>query len=137
MLVGLTVSQSVEVQGNSAAAIGNLSSKVKDYTPFVKAWDQPMGGLHNYLTRFLDDSQEVAFQHIAVWTIVQFIEGGDAELLKRIKKAKDVLDAVQRLANAADQANAVDSGGEDVEGDMYALARRVVASVGSAGTKKW
>lgn len=63
----------------------------------------------------------------------------DPELLKRIKKSKGVLEAVQRLANAADQANAVDSGGEDVEGDMYALARRVVASVGGTGTgaKKW
>ncbi|EXX62227.1 Vac8p [Rhizophagus irregularis DAOM 197198w] len=74
VLLPLTNSSSVEVQGNSAAALGNLSSKVQDYSPFVNVWEKPAGGLHGYLQRFLD-STDKTFQHIAVWTIVQFLEG--------------------------------------------------------------
>ncbi|RUO95944.1 LOW QUALITY PROTEIN: armadillo-type protein, partial [Jimgerdemannia flammicorona] len=170
VLVGLTASESVDVQGNSAAAIGNLSSKGGNWGFGVSgfhAWEQPSGGIHGYLARFLDESQEVAFQHIAVWTIVQFIDGGgmyhmpwhnaaiidkrpvasppsltdnpflssDPELLKKIKKTKDVMDAVQRLALAADSAPQNDMSGEDVEGDMYALARRVMVAAKETAAK--
>lgn len=74
VLVPLTASDSPDVQGNSAAAIGNLSSKVQDYSAFVQAWEAPGGGMHGYLNRFLD-SQDTTFQHIAVWTVSQFLEG--------------------------------------------------------------
>ncbi|OAD08334.1 hypothetical protein MUCCIDRAFT_32100 [Mucor lusitanicus CBS 277.49] len=76
ILIPMTQSSYLEVQGNAAAAIGNLSSKVKDYTPFIKAWDHPDGGLHQYLTTFTDQASSIAFQHIGVWTIEQFAEGG-------------------------------------------------------------
>lgn len=76
VLVELTSSENMEVEGNSAAAIGNLSSKVKDYTPFVKAWGTPSGGLEKFLIQFLSEQQDVAFQHIGVWTIEQFLDGG-------------------------------------------------------------
>jgi vacuolar protein 8 len=87
VLIPLTNSPSVEVQGNSAAALGNLSSKGKsriqsakgyifdfdtefiaaeDYAPFNAVWNQPDGGLHTYLVRFLGSSDQT-FQHIAVW----------------------------------------------------------------------
>jgi hypothetical protein len=49
---------------------------VKDYSPFIRVWDSPNGGLHAYLVSFLDDGQDTAFQHIGVWTLVQFLEGG-------------------------------------------------------------
>lgn len=48
---------------------------MKDYTPFIKVWDTPSGGLRNFLIRFLDEGQDIAFQHIGVWTIEQFLEG--------------------------------------------------------------
>lgn len=76
VLVELTSSSNMEVEGNSAAAIGNLSSKVKDYTPFVKAWKTPSGGLEKFLIQFLSEQQDIAFQHIGVWTIEQFLDGG-------------------------------------------------------------
>jgi vacuolar protein 8 len=88
VLIPLTNSPSVEVQGNSAAAIGNLSSKGKleisfhfkhqltlsaaeDYAPFNVVWNKPDGGLHAYLVRFLS-SADITFQHIAVWVSHSF-----------------------------------------------------------------
>lgn len=98
VLVPLTASTKMEVQRNSAAAIGNLSSKgmafslddgvllypllinilcrvAKDYSPFVDVWTSPADGLRYFLIRFLDENQSVALQHIGVWTIEQFLEG--------------------------------------------------------------
>jgi vacuolar protein 8 len=80
VLIPLTNSPSSEVQGNSAAALGNLSSKdgrsaTDDYSAFNDVWDKPDGGLHKYLYRFLT-SPDATFQHIAVWTIVQLLESG-------------------------------------------------------------
>lgn len=75
VLIPLTNSQSLEVQGNSAAALGNLSSKAaEDYAPFNAVWNSPEGGLHAYLVRFLG-SPDQTFQHIAVWVsgIVEFV----------------------------------------------------------------
>ena len=39
--------------------------------------------MHNYLYRFLT-SPDPAFQHIAVWTIVQLLECGDPQLISNI-----------------------------------------------------
>lgn len=99
VLIPLTNSPSSEVQGNSAAALGNLSSKglllqillvsasndtalyvdgrtaSDDYSAFNDVWDNPEGGMHQYLHRFLA-SPDATFQHIAVWTIVQLLESG-------------------------------------------------------------
>ena len=98
VLIPLTDSPSSEVQGNSAAALGNLSSKgewksawmycegidatvvdgrttTDDYSAFNDVWDKPNGGMHRYLYRFLT-STDATFQHIAVWTIVQLLESG-------------------------------------------------------------
>jgi vacuolar protein 8 len=67
VLIPLTNSQSLEVQGNSAAALGNLSSKAaEDYAPFNAVWNSPEGGLHAYLVKFLGNADQT-FQHIAVW----------------------------------------------------------------------
>lgn len=49
---------------------------VYDYTPFIKAWDLHEAGLKKFLITFLNESSGIAFQHIGVWTIEQFIEGG-------------------------------------------------------------
>jgi hypothetical protein len=106
VLIPLTNSPSIEVQGNSAAAIGNLSSKSKeliprtysgfslltsrvsssiadDYTAFSAVWTEPAGGLHGYLVRFLE-STDTTFQHIAIWTLVQLLESGGTCLLNDI-----------------------------------------------------
>jgi len=105
VLIPLTNSPSSEVQGNSAAALGNLSSKgahfchptvidislsskdgrspTDDYSAFNDVWDKPDGGMHKYLYRFLT-SPDATFQHIAVWTIVQLLESGGMSLFQKM-----------------------------------------------------
>jgi vacuolar protein 8 len=109
VLIPLTNSTSVEVQGNSAAALGNLSSKSEndpdknnsdDYRAFNEVWDQPEGGLHRYLYRFLS-SPDATFQHIAVWTIVQLLESGDMELINKIRSSALLLPHIRSLATAS------------------------------------
>lgn len=100
VLIPLTASDSPEVQGNSAAAIGNLSAKADDYTKFTEVWLQPEGGMHGYLVRFLE-SPDRTFQHIAVWTIVQFLEGGDPKLAQCIKSSNQILPLVNKLVAEA------------------------------------
>ncbi|KAG9286696.1 hypothetical protein G9A89_012246 [Geosiphon pyriformis] len=133
VLLPLTDSQSVEVQGNSAAAIGNLSSKIQDYTPFVAVWDHPANGLHGYLQRFLN-STDKTFQHIAVWTIVQYLEGRDPQLVAKISSSNAIISAINSLADIGFNQVGTD-GGEPLSGDdddsdeaeIAVLARKTLA----------
>ncbi|KAK9453640.1 armadillo-type protein [Dipodascopsis uninucleata] len=97
ILIPLTTSPNTEVQGNSGAALGNLSSKVSDYSAFVNAWNSPAGGVSDYLIRFLS-SNDLIFEHIAVWTLLQFLEGGDESLVKLIKSNKKISETITELA---------------------------------------
>ncbi|KAG0739712.1 hypothetical protein G6F16_004494 [Rhizopus arrhizus] len=121
ILIELTSHTNLEVEGNSAAAIGNLSSKVPDYTPFVNAWKSPFGGLEKFLIRFLSEDQDVAFQHIGIWTIEQFIDGGDERLLQLIASSHSVLESVERIMNKTE----VSSNVEDMDDNIHVLAKRV------------
>ncbi|KAI9025928.1 vacuolar protein 8 [Phycomyces nitens] len=132
VLIPLTSSSNMEVQGNSAAAIGNLSAKVQDYTPFVNAWESPSGGLHQFLRVFLDETQEITFQHIGVWTIEQFMAGGDKRLMSCIVRSKDIVDAVLRISTASEafqlqaaMMNEQGDGADDFDGDIVKLAKKV------------
>lgn len=148
VLIPLTESESIEVQGNSAAALGNLSSKgqssrpvtepsdlgadyllVGDYSLFLSSWNQPSGGIYGYLSRFLA-SQDATFQHIAVWTLLQLLESGDQKLTETIKKSANVMEAIRQISERSveseddDHSNA--AGAESVEGEaeVVELARR-------------
>ena len=104
VLIPLTNSPSSEVQGNSAAALGNLSSKdgrtaSDDYSAFNEVWDKPEGGMHNYLYRFLT-SPDATFQHIAVWTIVQLLESGDPQLITNIRSSPLLAPHIRQLATS-------------------------------------
>jgi len=135
VLIPLTASPSLEVQGNSAAALGNLSSKTDDYTAFSSVWSEPEGGLHGYLVRFLE-SDDTTFQHIAIWTLVQLLESGDPTLESQIRASPDLIPLARRLstmtssqASLKDGAESADGseGGEDAgEGEIVALARTVL-----------
>ncbi|CAO3624988.1 unnamed protein product [Mucor hiemalis] len=126
VLVELTFSSNLEVEGNSAAAIGNLSSKVKDYTPFVKAWNTPSGGLERFLIQFLSEEQDIAFQHIGVWTIEQFLDGGDERLSNLIAASNSITESIQRIVNEGQGPKLEgDDTEQDVDGDIFALAKRV------------
>ncbi|PWN50315.1 putative VAC8-vacuolar membrane protein required for the cytoplasm-to-vacuole targeting [Violaceomyces palustris] len=138
VLIPLTASPSVEVQGNSAAALGNLSSKSDDYAPFNAVWSQPEGGLHGYLVRFLE-SQDSTFQHIAVWTIVQLLESGDAQLEDNIRNSEQLLPLIGQLSSSTagssrresfdgDQEDGTMDGSDDghgAEGEISNLARKI------------
>ncbi|KAI7868072.1 vacuolar protein 8 [Spinellus fusiger] len=142
VLVPLTSSDNTEVKGNSAAAIGNLSSKVKDYTPFVKVWDGPTGNLYGFLVHFLDEQQDLAFQHIGVWTVEQFLEGNDPELVSRIVQSQIIVQSIARISTDKDTEEksktdlANEEGIDDMEGDIYVLAKRVSLMLQEAQTEK-
>lgn len=122
VLIPLTNSPSSEVQGNSAAALGNLSSKgawfeqhtepsltafwfadgrtaTDDYSAFNDVWEKPDGGMHKYLYRFLSSS-DATFQHIAVWTIVQLLESGDPQLISNIRSSSLLNPNIRQLATS-------------------------------------
>ncbi|KAK9463860.1 armadillo-type protein [Lipomyces oligophaga] len=134
VLVPLTSSPNPEVQGNSGAALGNLSSKISDYSPFIRAWDAPVGGISGYLKRYLT-SNDLIFEHIAAWTLLQFLEGGDAELVKNIRECSDIMIAVQALSarEAANSANStsdqIDVEDAEAESEIVTLASRVLTLV--------
>jgi len=145
VLIPLTDSPSVEVQGNSAAALGNLSMKdgrttLDDYAVFNDVWEKPAGGLHTYLFRFLS-SPDATFQHIAVWTMVQFLESGDPQLIAAIRGSQLLIPHIRQLAQSpptsptssirtSSRARSFDDpdSGEG-QGEIATLARRILEIV--------
>ncbi|PPJ53999.1 hypothetical protein CBER1_02955 [Cercospora berteroae] len=123
VLIPLTESESIEVQGNSAAALGNLSSKVGDYSLFLTSWKEPQGGIHGYLSRFLA-SGDPTFQHIAIWTLLQLLESGDQKLTDVITKSEDVMNMVREISEKQVESEDEGEDSEDGEGEVVALARR-------------
>ena len=132
VLIPLTASESIEVQGNSAAALGNLSSKVGDYSIFTRNWTEPNGGIHGYLNRFLD-SGDPTFQHIAIWTLLQLLESDDRTLLGQISEAEDVLQMIKTISEKNVES---DDEGEDGEGEVVALACRSLELLGRSGSQR-
>jgi len=149
VLIPLTNSPSSEVQGNSAAALGNLSSKdgrtaTDDYSAFNDVWDKPDGGMHRYLYNFLT-SPDATFQHIAVWTIVQLLESGDPQLISNIRNSGLLNPPIRQLSSSrtptptssigtprshhsASQSYADTETGEG-QGEIQLLARRILEFV--------
>ena len=140
VLIPLTESDSIEVQGNSAAALGNLSSKgqssgtvpselgadfviVGDYSLFLSSWNQPSGGIHGYLQRFLA-SGDPTFQHIAIWTLLQLLESGDPKLIETINNSTEVMNAVRNISEKNIESEDDGEESEDGEAEVVALARR-------------
>ncbi|KLU88748.1 vacuolar protein 8 [Magnaporthiopsis poae ATCC 64411] len=132
VLIPLTQSTSIEVQGNSAAALGNLSSKVGDYSMFIQCWTEPAGGIHGYLSRFLA-SGDATFQHIAIWTLLQLLESEDKKLVAQVGKSEDVVDMIKEIANQpVDSDNEYD---DDDEGEVVNLAQRCLELLGLGSSK--
>ncbi|EAT82338.2 hypothetical protein SNOG_10003 [Parastagonospora nodorum SN15] len=129
VLIPLTESDSIEVQGNSAAALGNLSSKVGDYTIFIQNWTEPAGGIHGYIRRFLA-SGDPTFQHIAIWTLLQLLESEDERLIERIGQSNEVVQMVTEIADRNIESD--DEDNEDGEGEVVTLARRCLELLGKS-----
>ncbi|KIN04268.1 hypothetical protein OIDMADRAFT_40317 [Oidiodendron maius Zn] len=127
VLIPLTDSPSIEVQGNSAAALGNLSSKVGDYSIFIRNWTEPNGGIRGYLDRFLA-SGDATFQHIAIWTLLQLLESEDKKLINLIGKSEEIVQMIKTIADK--QVESDDEGEEDGEGEVIQLAQRSLQLLG-------
>ncbi|OAA57187.1 Armadillo-like helical [Cordyceps fumosorosea ARSEF 2679] len=140
ILIPLTHSPSIEVQGNSAAALGNLSSKgmyppdkrLGDYSIFVQNWTEPDGGIHGYLCRFLQ-SGDATFQHIAVWTLLQLFESEDKSLIGLIGKANEIIEHIRNIANR--QIDTEPELEEEDEGEAVNLAQRCLELLGQSMSK--
>lgn len=126
VLIPLTNSSSIEVQGNSAAALGNLSSKVSDYMPFFKVWTKPEGGMSGYLQRFLE-SDDTTFQHIAIWTLLQLLEAEDEKLTNLIKESKDTIKCIGSISQLPEEPD-----NEDGEGEIVALSKKCLDYINSS-----
>jgi vacuolar protein 8 len=87
-LTFLSLTHSLSLLPDSQTASG-------DYSAFRNVWKEPNGGMQQYLYNFLK-SVDATFQHIAVWTIVQLLESGDAELIRNIRNSA-LLDAPIRM----------------------------------------
>ncbi|PVU94912.1 hypothetical protein BB559_002878 [Furculomyces boomerangus] len=98
VLIPLTNSPSIDVVGNSAAAIGNLSAHISDYTPFVNSWEAPNGGLQSYLTYFLSKDSEPTFLQIGVWTVLQLVDSGNPDLVRLIKNHPTIPNKLQEVS---------------------------------------
>lgn len=97
VLIPLTHVNNIEIQGNSAAALGNLSSKLGNYDPYVKAWSEPDGGIKDFLLSFLK-SEEPTFEHIATWMMLQLLESGDPRLLQLFKDTPEFKEQISKFA---------------------------------------
>ncbi|KAJ1651378.1 Vacuolar protein 8 [Dispira simplex] len=97
ILVQLTAQENPEVQGNSAAAIGNLAVRAPDLGWFVEVWQQPHGGIQGYLEEFLKPEQNIAFHHVAVWIVLHFLEQRDSQLTRLILDHPTLLNSIRAL----------------------------------------
>ena len=100
---------------------------VGDYSIFVQNWDQPNGGIHGYLGRFLQ-SGDATFQHIAVWTLLQLFESEDKALIGLIGKAEDIIEYIRIIAHRQVD-NEPDLDEED-DGEVVNLAQRCLELLG-------
>ncbi|KAK3995614.1 armadillo-type protein [Cladorrhinum sp. PSN332] len=134
VLIPLTMSASVEVQGNSAAALGNLSSKVGDYSIFHLNWTEPDDGIHGYLSRFLG-SGDATFQHIAIWTLLQLLESEDKKLIGLIGKSDDIVEVVKQISSRQIETSSDHELEDDDEGEVVSLAQRCLELLGQGAAK--
>jgi vacuolar protein 8 len=100
---------------------------VGDYSIFIQDWNEPNGGIHGYLSRFLA-SGDATFQHIAIWTLLQLLESEDKKLISLIGKSEEIVQMIQRIAET--QIESDDENEEDGEGEVIQLAQRSLSLLG-------
>lgn len=111
-----------------ASVLNNTNNfSVGDYSIFVQNWEEPNGGIHGYLDRFLQ-SGDPTFQHIAIWTLLQLLESEDKKLIDLISKADTIIDMIKKISDQNIEADNEDT--DDGEGEVVALARRSLQLLG-------
>lgn len=108
-----------------------LTFTVGDYSIFVQNWNEPNGGIHGYLCRFLQ-SGDATFQHIAVWTLLQLFESEDKALIGLIGKAEDIIEHIRNIANRQVEG---EPEFEEDEGEVVNLAQRCLELLGQSMSK--
>jgi vacuolar protein 8 len=103
---------------------------VGDYSIFVRDWTEPNGGIHGYLSRFLD-SGDPTFQHIAVWTLLQLLESEDKRLIGIINRSENLVEMVKVIAHKNIESDD-DEEAEFGEGEAIPLAQRCLELLGQA-----
>jgi len=105
---------------------------VGDYSIFIQDWEEPSGGVHGYLSRFLA-SGDATFQHIAIWTLLQLLESEDKKLMNLIAKSEDVVEMIKQIANQ--QIESENEFDDDDEGEVVNLAGRCLELLGQNSSK--
>lgn len=90
--------------------------------------------MHAYLTRFVV-SGDPTFQHIAIWTLLQLLESGDKKLMECIAKATDIVEAIKTISEREIPADAEETGDEEGEAEVVALARRCLEVLAEGGKR--
>ncbi|KAJ3316222.1 Vacuolar protein 8 [Blyttiomyces sp. JEL0837] len=108
-LIRHTSSPSIDVKANSAAAIGNLAAKLDSngVLQFLKEWNDIRGYLYDFVS-----SEDPTLQHIAVWTLIQFVTG-DERLRLNVERDESLLTVVQDLTLIREGQQGVNGGGDD------------------------
>lgn len=106
---------------------------VGDYSIFIQDWNEPNGGIHGYLKRFLA-SGDATFQHIAIWTLLQLLESEDKKLINLIGKSEEIVRMIKTISDK--QIESDDDGEEDGEGEVIQLAQRSMQLLGQPGPSK-
>lgn len=73
-------------------------------------------------------SGDATFQHIAIWTLLQLLESEDRQLIERISRSDDIVQAVKAIADRSVESD--DEDAEDGEGEAVTLARRCLEHLG-------
>jgi vacuolar protein 8 len=105
---------------------------VGDYSIFVQDWKEPNGGIHGYLSRFLQ-SGDATFQHIAIWTLLQLLESEDKSLINLIGKSEQIVTQIKEIANR--QIEPDNEFEDDDEGEVVNLAQRCLELLGQSMSK--
>lgn len=124
-LLPLAISKDNKIlRGNSSAAIGNLSGKLHDFTPFIAHWSEPAGGIRALLLDYLS-SDEPTSEHIALWTVVQLLESENTKLITKIRETREILELVKTLAKGRTLEQEMNEGSDAVA----CQSRRAVLSL--------
>ena len=127
-LIPLTDSESIEVQGNSAAALGNplfQGWRLLDICPEI---GQSRMEAYKAISKRFMASGDPTFQHIATWTMLQLLESGDKKLVGLVAKSDEIIAMVKTIADKHVESD--DEEGEEGEGEVVALAQRSLELLG-------
>ncbi|KAJ3284530.1 Vacuolar protein 8 [Borealophlyctis nickersoniae] len=121
-LISLTDSNSLEVQGNAAAAIGNIAAGVDvlGSSLFSPRWE----AICRYIQRFLESGDQT-LSHIALWTLLQFVERSD-EIKARVTNTPTLVALIPRFLQTRPPLIDLEEDVSFIEEEVVGLARTLL-----------